>query len=205
MFGGHDDNNGIVGEFLNSLERYDPSTNEWEEEAVAPMATARVYVGMEKLDGKLYAAGGESEADGASHNLVERYDFAANAWEAVTPMATARVSHAVAVLDGKLYAAGGHNDDAAGGHNDDEVGYTSYLTSVERYDPAANAWVGGGGADGGGAVYFRRGSARRQAVRCWRVRRRLDHLGGAVRPDDERVGDSGADGVSSRRVRRSGA
>ena len=157
---------------LNSLERYDPSTNEWEEETVAPMPTPRRYVRTAALDGKLYAAGGVSEADNlAAPNLVERYDLATNAWEAVTPMATARVSHAVAVLDGKLYAAGGHNDDAAGGHNDDEVGHTSYLTSVERYDPAANAWVGGGGADGGGAVYFRRGSARRQAVRCGRLQR----------------------------------
>ena len=38
----------------------------------------------------------------------------------------------MAVLDGKRYAVGGYNDD--------EDGHTSYLTSVERYDPAANAW-----------------------------------------------------------------
>ena len=83
------------GEFLNSLERYDPSTNEWEEEAVAPMPSARKYVGTAVLDGKLYAAGGLSEADEAAgtmegSNLVERYDLAAKAWEAVAPMATAR-------------------------------------------------------------------------------------------------------------------
>jgi len=118
---------------LNSLERYDPSTNEWEEETVAPMPTPRRYVRTAALDGKLYAAGGVSEADNlAAPNLVERYDLATNAWEAVTPMATARASHAMAVLDGRLYAAGGHNDD--------EDGHTSYLTSVERYDPATNAW-----------------------------------------------------------------
>ena len=34
------------GERLNSLERYDASTNEWEEEAVAPMPTARRSVGF---------------------------------------------------------------------------------------------------------------------------------------------------------------
>merc|ERR1711965_706562 len=43
-------------------------------------------------------------------------------------MAEARQSHAVAVLDGKLYAVGGYNDD------------DGRLSSVERYDPAANAW-----------------------------------------------------------------
>ena len=43
-------------------------------------------------------------------------------------MATARSEHGVAVLDGKLYAVGGYS-------NDDGI-----LSSVERYDPAANAW-----------------------------------------------------------------
>ena len=43
-------------------------------------------------------------------------------------MATARINHATAVLDGKLYAVGGYNDD------------DGLLSSVERYDPATNAW-----------------------------------------------------------------
>ena len=71
------------GEFLSSLERYDPSTNEWEEEAVAPLPTARTCVRTAVLDGKLYAAGGDDEADSATSNLVERYDLAAKSWEAV--------------------------------------------------------------------------------------------------------------------------
>ena len=41
-------------------------------------------------------------------------------------MAEARAYPAMAVLDGKLYAVGGGND--------------GLLSSVERYDPAANAW-----------------------------------------------------------------
>ena len=54
---------GRAGRVISSLERYDPSTNAWEEEAVAPMPTARLYVGAAVLDGKLYAAGGLSEAE----------------------------------------------------------------------------------------------------------------------------------------------
>jgi len=98
---GGDDN---CGEFVSSMERYDPSTNAWEEEAMAPMAmpSARKYVSMAVLDGKLYAAGGESEADGTPSNLVERYDLTTNAWEAVAPTAAVQNSHAVAVLDAKL-------------------------------------------------------------------------------------------------------
>ena len=129
MISGEDSSEGSEGELLNSLERYDPSTNEWEEEAVAP---TRAQVGMEVLDNKLYAAGGQDAADDddmedAPSNLVERYDFETKAWEAVAPMAEARSRLAVAVLDGKLYAAGGYDDD--------------YLSSVERYDPALDAWV----------------------------------------------------------------
>jgi len=103
--------------------------NEWEEEAVVPMSTARRYFETAVLDGKLHAAGGESdEAGNATSNLVERYDLATKSWEAVAPMAAARYFHATAVLDGKLYAVGGDNDD------------DHYLSSVERYDPAVGAW-----------------------------------------------------------------
>ena len=94
MFGGQ----GSDYEFVNSLERYDPSTNEWQGEAVAPMPTARVEAGMAVLDGKLYTAGGHSEADGAASSSVERYDPATDTWEAVAPMAAERNDHGVAVL-----------------------------------------------------------------------------------------------------------
>ena len=43
-------------------------------------------------------------------------------------MMAARDELAVAVLDGKLYAVGGYNDD------------DQFLSSVERYDPALDAW-----------------------------------------------------------------
>ena len=64
VFGGYDGE----GEFVNSLERYDPSTNAWEEEAVSPMPTARENARMAVLDDKLYAVGGESEDDGTTSN-----------------------------------------------------------------------------------------------------------------------------------------
>ena len=68
VFGGHDSEGGTV----NSLERYDPSTNEWMEEAVAPMPTARNRVRTAVLDGKLYVAGGRvnDEGHGATGGAV---------------------------------------------------------------------------------------------------------------------------------------
>ena len=99
---------------------------------MAPITTARKNHAMAMLDGKLYAAGGEREADEAPDNSVERYDLETKAWEAVAPMATARISHAMTVLDSRMYTVGGHTNDYEG--------LLSYLTSVERYDPATNAW-----------------------------------------------------------------
>ena len=114
------------------VERYDFAANAWE--AVAPMATPRENHAVAVLDGKVYAVGGLSDGVGRLSS-VERYDPAMNAWEAVAPMATARYSHALAVLDGKLYAVGGYGWGYSGEGGDD-----GDLSSVERYDPATNAW-----------------------------------------------------------------
>src|SRR5262245_14822962 len=52
-------------------------------------------------------------------------------WGVRAPMPTARADYAVAVaLNGKVYAAGG--DGGPG---------SRYLTTVEEYDPATDAWI----------------------------------------------------------------
>ena len=73
VIGGEDRDDDLVS----SMERYDPSTNAWEEEAVSPMPTARENARMAVTDDKLYVAGGV-DMEGATSNLVERYDFATN-------------------------------------------------------------------------------------------------------------------------------
>ena len=95
------------GEVLNSLERYDPSTNEWEEEAVAPMPTPRRYVGTAVIDGKVYAVSGWAPTVGFSPS-VERYDLATKLERrsvggghgARAPMVTARLNFGVVSLRG---------------------------------------------------------------------------------------------------------
>ena len=89
---------------------------------------------MAVLDGKLYAVGGYND-DGVLSS-VERYDLATNAWEAVAQMARAREDLGVAVLDGKLYAVGGKGEVLSREEDDDLV----RISTVERYDPATNAW-----------------------------------------------------------------
>ena len=119
------------------VERYDPATNAWEE--VAPMAEARSDHAVAVLNGKLYAVGGDGGVFGGDIlSSVERYDPAANSWEAVAPVAAGRSNHGVAVLDGKLYVVGGlsRDRDVADWH----PASLRWLSSVERYDPALDAW-----------------------------------------------------------------
>ena len=105
------------------------------------MAEARYAHAVAVLDGKLYAVGGFSGGDRLSS--VERYDSALNAWEAVAPMASARCNFAMAVLDGKLYAVGGVNVNGDDDDNDYDDGRHRLISSVERYDPALDAWEAG--------------------------------------------------------------
>ena len=83
------------------------------------------------LDGKLYAVGGHG---GGHLSSVERYDPGRDAWEAVAPLTLARFGAGVAALEGKLYAVGGSIEE------DDEAEAQRRAHSVERYDPASNAW-----------------------------------------------------------------
>lgn len=70
--GGHDGNS-----YLNSVERYDPLTNQWYMD-VAPTTSCRTSVGVAVLNSYLYAIGGQ---DGVSClNFVEKYDYQTNKW-----------------------------------------------------------------------------------------------------------------------------
>ena len=71
----------------NSVHRYDPAANAWEE--VASMNCGRSAYSAAVRDGRLYVAGGEDE-DGSTLASVERYDPSTNTWEAMAPMSNAR-------------------------------------------------------------------------------------------------------------------
>ena len=72
--------------------------------------------------------------------LQSNWTATLNAWEAVAPMAAGRNHLPVAVLDGKLYAVGGESDDGLDAGDDPLRPVFVCLSSVERYDPALNAW-----------------------------------------------------------------
>ncbi|KAG7257843.1 hypothetical protein CRUP_024993 [Coryphaenoides rupestris] len=120
---------------LNIVERYDPKENKWTR--VASMSTRRLGVAVAVLGGFLYAVGG---SDGTSPlNTVERYNPQENRWHTVSPMGTRRkhlgcavyqdmiYSVGLAVVNGQLMAVGGFDG-------------TTYLKTIEVYDPDANTW-----------------------------------------------------------------
>ena len=82
---------------------------------------------------KTYAVtGGDNNVGHLSS--AERYDPGTDAWEAVAPLTLARFGAGVAASKGKLYAVGGSIEE------DDEAEAQRPAHSVERYDPASNAW-----------------------------------------------------------------
>ncbi|EDO29422.1 predicted protein [Nematostella vectensis] len=116
--GGHDGVN-----YLKTVERYDPETNEWS--YVASMGARRGGVGVATLHGCLYATGGY---DGTSNlSTSERYYPSDDRWAFVAPMSVCRSGHGVGVAGGRLYALGGHDG-------------VSYRNTVEYFDPKVGEW-----------------------------------------------------------------
>lgn len=117
--GGHDGIN-----YLKTVERYNPETNEWT--CVASMGARRGGVGVATLGGCLYATGGY---DGASNlSTSERYYPDEDRWAFVAPMSVCRSGHGVGVVNGCLYALGGHDG-------------VSYRNKVEYLNPQVGEWT----------------------------------------------------------------
>jgi N-acetylneuraminic acid mutarotase len=93
--------------------------NSWVEKA--PMPTARGYLDVAVVNGKIYAIGGSGPI-----GTNEEYDPATDVWTTKSPMPTPEQSFAIAVFQEKIYCIGG-------------LPYGN--TGVnEVYDPATDSW-----------------------------------------------------------------
>ena len=102
---------------VSAVNAYDPGSGEWEPRA--DLLTARGAMGVATLNGRIYAAGGQSR--GSLRDFAV-YDPELDRWAVLSPLPSQR-NHLVAVgLDGFLYAIGGRT--------------RGLLGVVERYDPA---------------------------------------------------------------------
>jgi N-acetylneuraminic acid mutarotase len=117
-----------------------PSTqiaeNSWTTKA--PMHTARAYLGVAVINGKIFAIGGDVASLGGnlapgiaySNQVVdttEEYDPSTDMWVTKTSMPTARAFFGTAVYQNKIYCIGGYNDQPATRTN-------------EVYDPTSDTW-----------------------------------------------------------------
>ena len=124
--------NGIVyavggfsnGQFLTTVEAYDPATNQWTTRA--PLPEPRVGPGVGVVGGKLYVIGGINSSGLVAP--VAEYDPAADHWIEKATMPNARFEFGVAVVNNVIYAAGGIN------------AFSTIVGTLEAYDPATDSW-----------------------------------------------------------------
>jgi N-acetylneuraminic acid mutarotase len=112
---------GLSFSAMNNAWRYDPVADEWT--AVAPLPEPRLAGAAVSLGDYIYLVGGTGGTD-----ALLRYDPAVDAWTALASLQESREHTAAVVLDGEIVALAGR---WAG---------VGELTSVEIYDPAADAW-----------------------------------------------------------------
>lgn len=99
---------------------------------LARSTVARTEVAAARIGDSAYVVGGFAAPDGATSDVVERYDLRLNRWARVRPIPQA-VNHAAAVAHrGELYAVGGYT--AASG-------LAAETNALWRYDPAADRWA----------------------------------------------------------------
>jgi len=91
------------------------------------MPTARSALSTSVVNGKIYALGGETNAQPLS--TVEEYDPATDTWTVKPNMPTARYALSTSVVNGKIYAIGG------------ALNPNTSLPTVEEYDPATDTWT----------------------------------------------------------------
>jgi N-acetylneuraminic acid mutarotase len=125
VIGGHNNSSNAS---VATVEKYSPSSNTWH--SVAPLPAPREGAGAVYTNGHIYVVGGAN--GGAEQAAVEAYDPTTNTWSARAPIPTPRHYLGAALgADGRVYAVGGAHSSL--------LGSTAYST-VEAYDPVANAW-----------------------------------------------------------------
>lgn len=92
---------------LNSVERFDPLLNKWEE--VAPMNEGRRALAAVTMGNFIYAIGGYNGKDYISS--VERYDILANTWQVIGSLNSAKCTMTAVVSpdEESFYVIGGFN------------------------------------------------------------------------------------------------
>jgi N-acetylneuraminic acid mutarotase len=102
--------------------------NSWQE--MAPMPTARQFLGVAVVNDEIYAIGGGSNPYfiNEANNINEVFNPVENFWTTKQSMPTGRFSFGVAVWENKIYCIGGYTHDG------------SFSAVNEMYNPTTNTW-----------------------------------------------------------------
>lgn len=139
VIGGYNEK-GIAEGLLASCDVYNPYSQEWEKEAVAPLRRKRWGHGCASLGGKVYVVGGCSlqpdaqpqEAFMETLKCCEVYSPKENTWSPCAPLTIARSGSRVVALDDRYLAAIGGCDDV--------FGRAETQPTVELYDTTTGIW-----------------------------------------------------------------
>ena len=116
------------GIILDTVEAYDPSTDEWSQ--LAPLPRPVSDHAMVAFDGKLYVIAGARSA-ARTVNTLQIYDPALDEWSFGAPIPGARAGALAGVLCGRIVVFGGMDFELGG------------LPFTEIYDPADDTWENG--------------------------------------------------------------
>jgi len=101
-------------------------------QALRPATVERTEVAAARVGDRAYVVGGFAAPDGATTNVVERYDLRRDRWKRLRPIPQA-VNHAAAVgYRGDLYVIGGYTA---------PNGLALETNALWRYQPAADRWT----------------------------------------------------------------
>ena len=114
------------GTSLSATYRFDPSADDHEWEAVAPINQARYNAFGAAMNGKVYIAGGRDDENEAL-NTCEVYNPLTNEWQLMPSLKVPRMSASMVCYEGRLYVLGGVNK-------------SSRVLSVEIFDSEQNVW-----------------------------------------------------------------
>lgn len=98
------------------------------------MPTARDFLGVAAVNGKIYAIGGQTSS-GTYLRTNEMYDPATDNWTTLAPMPTSRSRFGITVYQNKIYCIGGLTG-VSTPQNDQIV-----TNANQAYDPATNLWT----------------------------------------------------------------
>jgi N-acetylneuraminic acid mutarotase len=109
------------GEFLSSVDVYDPQNNTWSSAAQLPQPN--IYLSASVVNGKIYAIGGAIHGGEAAQTIFE-YDPQTDQWTQKSNLKTGRWSLTTVTIDDMIYCIGGSTGPTSSG-----------VTRVEVYSP----------------------------------------------------------------------